>query len=376
MSGGVGSLFAVWHKKISDFFEIQPNAQVFIGVFPVPSPFTGAELTTIQNFSNGIIRQAIVSLDGVTFASSQITALQSISNALRSIHKPVSNILVDADWSSLTLSGASDLSTLNSNDISVPIHAEGNYYESAWIATAGYSTGDKVIWGNGCYQAQQNSLNQQPWNTSYWQFVQPNLKVISGFSVSGAGNLLGAVSLAAVSDCIAWPEKFNVSIGIDYDNAGFVTGDFLRNMSDSQLSALNNLNYVFLRKIVGLAGSFFNDSWTATAKTNDYCYIEKNRTMDKAERGVYASIIPKLASPLYVNEDGTLAVDTIAIWTNLCEKPLEAMVVAKELSAMKVTIPANQNVVSTSQITITLQEVPTGVARNIIINDGFTTAIQ
>jgi hypothetical protein len=375
LTTATGSQFAVWHKKISDFFEINPNGQLYVGVFPVPT-YSGAEITTMQNYSQGTIRQMIVSLDGVAFASSQVTATQAVATTLQAAHKPVSNIIVDADLSAGSLAALSDLATLSCNNVSVAIHAEGNYYEAAYSATAGYSTGDKVTWGAGCYQAIQSSLGQSVWNTQYWTLIQPNLKVIMGYSVSGAGNLLGAISIASVSDCIAWPEKFNVSIGTDYDNPGFVTGDLLRNVTDTQLGAINDQHYIFLHKIVGLSGSFFNDSWTAIAKTNDFCFIEKNRTMDKAERGVYAAIIPKLASPLYVNADGTLTVDTIAIWENLCTIPLDAMVTAKELSAMKVTIPDNQNVISTSQIQITIQEIPTGIARNIIINDGFTTQIK
>ena len=376
LTTATGSLFLSWNYQISEFFRMQPNGSAWVGVFPVPSPFTGAEIQTLQNAANGTIRQCYVGLDSVAFASSQVTAIQTILNTLWSAHKPISNVVLTADLSSATLSALSDLSTLTGSRISVPLHCEGDFLESAWSATAGYSIGDKVTWGKGCYQAIAQSLNIPVWNTQYWVFVRDNLKAIEGFSVSGAGNLLGAEAFAAVSDCIAWPEKFNVVTDTGFDNIGFVTGDLYRNQSDSLLNTLNNQHYIFLRKIVGLSGSFFQDSWTAIANTNDYCFIEKNRTMDKAERNVYAAIIGKLASPLYVNADGTLTVDTIAIFTNICEVPLVAMTTAKELSAMKVTISPTQNIISTSQLVITIQEVPTGVARNIIINDGFTTAIQ
>jgi hypothetical protein len=42
-----------------------------------------------------------------------------------------------------------------------------------------------------------------------------------------------------------------------------------------------------------------------------------------------------------------------------------------ELSAYEIVINANQNVVSTSRLEITVKLVPVGVAREIIINLGF-----
>jgi Protein of unknown function (DUF2586) len=374
LTTSTGSLYSVWHYHISEYFRLNPNGVAYVGVFPVTS-YAGTEIQTLQDYAAGEIRQCLVVLGSVAFASGQLTATQVIATALQTAHKPISNIILDADLSGGTISALSDLSTLTCKNLSVCIACDGDFLESSWSATSGYSIGDKVTWGNGCYQAIQKSLNVPVWNTQYWTRTRENTKALAGFSVSGAGTLLGAISYAAVSDCIAWVEKFNLVTNTGFDNIGFVTGDLYKNQTDSLLSTLNDQHYIFMRKIIGVTGTFFNDSWTAITKTNDYCYIEKNRTMDKAERNVYAAIIPKLASPIYVNSDGTLTSDTIAIWKNLCEIPLESMVIAKELSAMSVTIPSTQNVISTSQIQITLQEVPTGVARNIIIYDGFTTKI-
>ena len=51
------------------------------------------------------------------------------------------------------------------------------------------------------------------------------------------------------------------------------------------------------------------------------------------------------------------------------------MEIAGEVSAWKVLIDPTQNVLSTSKLTLTIQNVPVGVARNIEINSGFTTKI-
>jgi len=51
------------------------------------------------------------------------------------------------------------------------------------------------------------------------------------------------------------------------------------------------------------------------------------------------------------------------------------MKVAGEVSDYTVLIDPAQNVLSTSQLVISFQLLPVGVARNIVINDGFTTQI-
>jgi hypothetical protein len=97
--------------------------------------------------------------------------------------------------------------------------------------------------------------------------------------------------------------------------------------------------------------------------------------MDKAERGIYSSVIANLNGPLYVNADGTLDQATIAKFENDADLPLEQMKVAGEVSDYNVLINPAQNVLSTSQLVISFQLLPVGVARNIVINDGFTTKI-
>jgi hypothetical protein len=51
------------------------------------------------------------------------------------------------------------------------------------------------------------------------------------------------------------------------------------------------------------------------------------------------------------------------------------MVSAGELSASKASIDPTQKVLTTGTLTIVVQEIPTGVARTIVVNTGYTTAI-
>ena len=52
------------------------------------------------------------------------------------------------------------------------------------------------------------------------------------------------------------------------------------------------------------------------------------------------------------------------------------MVAAGELSAAKATVDPTQDVLSTSELVISVQLIPVGVAHTIIINVGFTTQIS
>ena len=332
---GVASQIDILHYHVSEFFRIQPKGELYVGVYAVPGSYTFTEITTMQNFANGRIRQIGVLKDtGSTFSSGNLTTIHTeIVTNCDANHKPLS-ALYAAD-----LSGTSDLTTLtNLNTLSAN-------KASAVISQDGA--------GKGWY---------------LWK--------ATGKSITTLGACLGAVSLAAVSDDIAWVGKFNISNGSECDTLAFANGVALTSLSQGTLNLLDNYRYIFLIKYVGVAGSYFNDSHCAIVETSDYAYIENNRTIDKAIRGIYSSVLPALNSPLVLNADGTLTDETIAYFTSLAELNLTQMIRDSELSAEKVTIDATQNVLSTNTLVIAVQLLPIGVARNITVKIAFTTKIQ
>ena len=132
---------------------------------------------------------------------------------------------------------------------------------------------------------------------------------------------------------------------------------------------------MFLKKYVGNAGTYFNDSHTAIIATSDYAYIENNRTIDKAKRGIYSSVLPALGSPLVLNSDGTLTDTTIAYFSSLAELNLTQMVRDADLSAFAVSIDSTQNVLATNLLVIAVELLPVGVARAIRVNIGFVPSL-
>jgi hypothetical protein len=332
-SGGTATRTNIWHYQIAEFFRQQPKGQLFIGFFEIPAIYTFAEIQTVQNFANGKIRQLGVYKDAANYAAADTTAIQAVCNTLAVEHKPLS-VVYSGNLTSVTdLSTLPDLATFNNPNVSVVISQD--------------------FAGQGNY-----------------------LYVTTGRSVPTLGATLGAVAFAKVSEDIAWVSKYNISSGFECDTVGFANGTKLINVSQSLLNTLDNRRYIFLIKYVGIAGSYFNDSHCSIAVTSDYAYIENNRTIDKGIRGIYSSMLPNLNSPLVLNADGTLTDVTIEYFISQASINLDQMVRDSELSAFQVTIDATQNVLSTSTLVISAKLVPIGVARNIVVNIGFTLSIQ
>jgi hypothetical protein len=331
-TGGTPSKFAVWHYHIAEYFRIQPKGSLYICFSQLTMGNTFAELQMMQIYAGGKIRQVGIYKDG-GFFDGDLATIQAVLNILDTDHMPISSVLYASDIVSYgDLTTLPDLNPQNAPKVSVVISQDGA--------------------GQGAF------------------LYKTNFK-----SITTLGATLGAVSLASVSEDIAWPVKFNISNGAECDTVAFANGQLASVVSKNNQVTLDNRRYIFLLKYVGLAGSYFNDSHTAVAVNSDYAYIENNRTIDKAIRNVYAAMIAYINSPLVLNTDGTLSDTTVAFFESLASTSLDEMVRASELSGKSVTIDPTQNVLATSNITISVKLLPVGVARQITVNIGFTTTL-
>ena len=334
-TGGVASALAVYYYHISEFFRLQPKGQLYVGFFAIPATYTFSEIQDVQNFANGKIRQiGVFKTIGIAASfATEAAAIQSQCATLSGLHKPLSAVYA-ADITAVTdLTTLPDLATSTCPNVSIVISQDAG--------------------GQGYF-----------------------LYRTSTKSITTLGAVLGAVALSKVSEDIAWISKYNMSNGIECDTIAFANGTtLLSTASQSLLNTLDNRRYIFLIKYVGISGSYVNDSHCAIAYTSDYAYIENNRTIDKAIRGVYSSMLPNLNSPLVLNSNGTLTDTTVAFFIGQASVNLEQMVRDAEISAFAVDIDTTQNVLSTSNLTISIKLVPIGVARQITINIGFTLSI-
>lgn len=330
-SSGTVSTNAVLYYHISEFFRLQPKGLLYVGLYAVPGTYTFAEIQTIQDFSGGKIRQIGIFKDG-TFASGDLTTIQGVCNTVAGLHKPLSAIYAGNIKATSDLTTLTNLANLTASNVSAVIGQDGA--------------------GQGNY-----------------------LYLTQGKSITCLGATLGAVAYSKVSEDIAWLSKFNISNGAECDTIKFANGTDIASASQNLLNLLDNYRYIFLIKYVGIAGSYFNDSHCAVAVTSDYAYIENNRTIDKAIRGVYSSLLPNLNSPLQLNANGTLTDNTVSYFESQAAINLYEMVRNSELSAFQVLINPTQNVLSTNNLTVAIKLVPIGVARQITVNIGFTLSI-
>lgn len=336
-TAGIYSQLAVYHYHIARYFDRNPQGNLWLGFYPVPGTYNFTELQDLQTFANGTIRQTMIFhlvARSAANVASDCTAIQAVNATLETLHMPMSVIYAPNIKAIADISTLQNLGTLVANKASVCIAQDGN------------------------------GLGAQ-------------LFINSGISITSGGACLGDVSTAAVNEDIAWIAKFNVSNGVEDDTIALSNGKLLTDttITANLLNQLNSYRYIFLTTKIGISGSYWNDSHTAIAVTSDYAYIENNRTIDKAIRIGRAALLPQLNSPLKLNADGTLQNTTIAFFVGLLNTALNAMVRASEISAFKATIDPKQLVLSTSELVVTLKIVPIGVAREIIVNIGFTTSV-
>jgi Protein of unknown function (DUF2586) len=334
-SGGVASRLAVYYYHISEYFRLQPNGNLFVGIFAVPGTYDFSEITTMQNFAGGQIRQVGVFKDSAAFAAGDLTLINTQCANNVAAHKELIALYAGDISATATISTLPDLSQQSNNYVTAVIGQDG--------AGQGYFL--------------------------YQTF---------GKSITVLGAALGAVSLSKVNESIAWGQKYNIDNGYECDTLAFANGVLFTSSSvnDSLLSTMNNYRYLFLRKFVGVTGSFFNDNHAATAFTSSYAYISDNRTIQKATRSVYTNMVPALNSPVQLDSDGTLSDQSIAYFTNLATEGLITMARNGEISAYKAVVSGAQNVLATNVILVAVAIVPYGTSRNITVNIGFNVTVN
>ena len=329
---GVASDIDIMYYHISEFFRIQPKGKLYVGIYATAGVGTFTEITTMQNFAEGEMRQIGVYYKSTGFTAAHCTTLQSIYTTNATNNRPL-NIIVCGD-----LQGTADLTTLSN------LRALSAQNVTAVIGQDGSGQGFKL-----------------------WKATAKSIGIL--------GATLGAVALSSVSESIAWIGKFNIDNGAECNYLAFTNGVTWKASSTGFISGLDAYGYVFLKKEMDISGSFFNDSSTCVSSSSDYAYIESGRTIDKATRSMRFYVVPAIAAPVYFNEDGTITEGSVAYFEALAQRGLDDMVSAGELSAAKASIDPTQNVLSTGTLTIVVQLIPVGVARTIVINVGYTLAI-
>jgi len=332
-SGGVMSVIKVMHYHVSEFFRMNPNGVLYLGVFAVPGgAHTFSEVESLRTFANGKLRQIGV-WTTKAYASGDPALLQTQyadSFALYAMHE----MLYSPNFREVTTSSLPDLSALNNPNVHVLIGQDGA------------ATGAALYSENGLY------------------------------SVGVIGAALGATSLAKVHENIGWVDKFNMAEeGGELDVPAISNGTKVSSLSTAITKddgTFDTKRLIFLKTYPGFTGSYFNDSHGAVSPASDYAYMEDNRTLDKAIRGVYITLLPQVNGPVLLDSTtGQLSPEYLQFLQLEATKVLEEMEKAGELSGYTVTIDPDQDVNATSKITVNISNQKVGVSRDFDVIIGF-----
>lgn len=319
------------HYQLEEVFRINPSITLYMGLFSKPESMTFKELKTVQNYAEGAIRQMAIWNGDIAPTADNIVKLEAVADSLDTENAPLSTLYAP----------------LVSNYKNLPNNlATSNPRVSVVIAQAGSGTGAEL------YKSKDNKTKA---------------------TVSAIGVALGTLSKAAVHQCIAWVKNF--PSGISMPALG--DGTLVRTIDKGELEKLDTNRYLFLNNVVGVAGSYWNDSHTMDSPTSDYAAIESVRTMDKAVRGIRTYLTPELGGNVYIDPGtGKLQSYTVSHLETTANIPLEEMEKAGELSGYKAEIDAEQNVLSTSTIEVTIKNVPVGVVRKFKVKIGFVKSLE
>lgn len=319
------------HYQLEEVFRINPSITLYVGLFSKPESMTFQELKTVQNYAEGAIRQMAIWNGDTAPTADNIVKLESVADSLDTENAPLSTLYAP----------------LVSNYKNLPSNlATKNPRVSVVIAQAGSGTGAEL------YKSKDNKTKA---------------------TVSAIGVALGTLSKAAVHQCIAWVKNF--PSGISMPALG--DGTLVRTIDKGELEKLDANRYLFLNNVVGVAGSYWNDSHTMDSPTSDYAAIESVRTMDKAVRGVRTYLTPELGGNVYIDPDtGKLQSYTVSHLETTANIPLEEMEKTGELSGYKAEIDAEQDVLSTSTIEVAIKNVPVGVVRKFKVKIGFVKSLE
>ena len=333
----------VLHYHVSEFFRMNEGAKLYIqSVAESDGNYT--EVKVLQNFSEGSIRQIAICdfKRALNTLSNSVTKLNQIATELAQENIPLSTLL-SVKITAEDMSKLPDLHSLNAERVSVVIGQDGA--------------------GRG-------------------NFLSSTIP-----SISCIGAVLGVISKSSVHESIAWVEKYNLVTSIAYDKTltggeekareldriGFCDGSALGNYTPKQLEAIHEKGYIFMVKHTGIAGSYLNDSFAATSLEGDFAYLENNRTIDKAIRGLNKVLIKKISGPAYIDPDtGLLEASGVVALEALCDDVLDVMKRNGEISGYAVSINPNQKLLKTSKLEIVVKIVPVGALRTIEVKIGLT----
>lgn len=201
-----------------------------------------------------------------------------------------------------------------------------------------------------------------------------------GDTASGNGCAIGLLA----GRLLAIPVQRNVGRVKDGAIKGIVTAYLATTLAElADGDGVHDKGYVTIRFHLGRTGYFFSDDPIAAPVTDDYNHITARRTVDKAYRVAYETLINELLDEIPVTSAGKMSVSFAKSLENKVESAIiNSMTSAGELgndptdqkdTGVQCFVDYTQNIIATGKVVISLKVRPYGYARYIEVNLGFQT---
>jgi len=216
--------------------------------------------------------------------------------------------------------------------------------------------------------------------TNLLEMTNNRVCVMIGDTVPGNGCAIGLLAgkIAAI------PVQRNIGRVKDGAVLGVATAyHAATKLESNDVSLVYNKGFITLRTHVGRSGYFFIDDLLAALPGDDYCHITARRTVDKAYRIAYTTLVNEMLDEVSVTDAGKISVAYAkSIESKVENAIINSMTAAGELgndpgnqndTGVSCWINTDQNIVATGVVNVTLKVKPYGYARYIEVSLGFKT---
>ncbi|MFK5855378.1 MAG: DUF2586 family protein [Bacteroidota bacterium] len=160
---------------------------------------------------------------------------------------------------------------------------------------------------------------------------------------------------------------------LPFSKMGLSNNTSIDEASETDLVALHDKGYIIAWQHVGKAGYYINMGHAACKIEDDYSYLSRGRTIDKAARLIRLVYLEDLLDEIEVDDAGKLGVEIVKNFQARGESIVAInMLTKKEISGVGVYVNPDQNILSTDKMEVELKITPMGIAKEIVVNLGFT----
>lgn len=154
-------------------------------------------------------------------------------------------------------------------------------------------------------------------------------------------------------------------------------------VTDALSTALHDKGYICPRTFVGKTGYFWSDDNMASSATDDYGFLPRRRTINKAYRIAYNTLLNYVGEEIPVTSDGNIPESSCKEIENSVERAIENLMTNNgnlgvdpndnNDTGVQCYIDPSQNVVATSMVNVLLRVKPYGYTKYIEVSLGFST---